>query len=185
MNPVTMPREWAPPSPAAPDRTKRCDGTADATGACEDPSWWLQRRCSLSPAQFGSCFLVLAVLSAGVALFFWAQGARFVTYFAGVELLVLGLAFACHAVHAADGERLSVQGGRLLIERRDGLRHHREALDLSGLRVGEAAGGAIELRVGKRCVCIGRQADAAQRQQVLADLRRLALRPVAASSVRT
>lgn len=157
----------------------------DGTDGGDMPRWLLQRRCSLSPRQFGGCFVALAALSVVVALFFWAQGARFVTYFAGVELLLLGLAFACHAVHAADGERLQVRGGRLLVERRCGLRHDQVALEISGMRVGEAADGAIELRVGGRCVRIGRHADVARRQQVLADLRRLVLRPVAAAPVRT
>jgi uncharacterized membrane protein len=185
MNPVTLPRAWAHPSSAAPDQADRRDGSGQGSGGDDEPAWSLHRRCSLSPSQFGGCFLALAVLSALVALFFWAQGARFVTFFAGVEVLALGLAFAFHAVHATDGERVWVQGERLLIERRHGLRHAHEVLDLDGLRVAEAAGGAIELQVGGRSVRIGCHADAARRQQVLADLRRRVRRPMAALPVRT
>lgn len=147
--------------------------------------WQLQRRCALSPRQFGACFLVLAGVSAAVALFFWTLGAPFVTLFAGLEVLALGAAFACHALHAADGERLQVRGGRLLIEGRHGLRQYQDSLDLALLRVAEGAGGLIELRARGRCVRVGGQAPAAQRRQVLAELRQLVLQPVAPGRGRT
>ena len=189
MNPVTLPRAWAPESQAVPERDDRRDGTGDAgTPAINDADgriWNLQRRCSLSPCQFGLCFVALATLSGVVALFFWAQGARVVTYFAGVEVMALALAFTFHAVHAADGERLRLQRGCLLVERRKGLRIDRDALELSEVRVGEGADGAIELRVRGRSLRIGRHANVARRRQVLADLRQLVLQPVAARPVRT
>ena len=189
MNPVTLPRTWVHASQAAPERAVDSDATGPTVGRAADradgPAWELQRRCSLSPRQLGLCFAALATLSAMVALFFWAQGARFVTYFAGVEVLALGLAFVCHALHAADGERLRVRGSRLLVECRDGLRRGHDVLELSELRVGESADGAIELRIRGRSLKVGRHADVARRRQVLADLRHLVLQPVAAWPVRT
>lgn len=160
----------------------RSGGPDARTGTEPEPEaeWLLQRRCSLSPCQFGGCFLMLAAVSIVVALFFWAQGARFVAYFAGAEVLALGLAFALHALHAADGERLRIRGGQLLVERRAGLRQVQQALDLQALRVAETNDGAIELRARGQRLRVGAHADAARRRQVLLDLRRLVLRPVAA-----
>lgn len=183
MNPVTLPRTWGHDTPLVPGQGIRpgdsCEQGLDRVGGLDGRQWQLQRRCALSPRQFGVCFLVLAGVSAAVALFFWTLGAPFVTLFAGVEVLALGLAFACHALHAADGERLQVRGGRLLIEGRDGLRQRQDSLDLTALRVAEGAGGLIELHARGRCVRVGRQAHATQRRQVLAELRQLVLQPLA------
>lgn len=189
MNPVTSPPDWANDTPLVTGQGARTGAVGDRAAAQGDApqgrQWQLQRRCALSPRQFGACFLALAGLSAAVALFFWALGAPFVTLFAGLEVLALGIAFACHAVHAADGERLQLQGGRLLIEQRHGLQQWRHSLDLAALRVGEGTGGLIELRARGRCVQVGRQAHFTLRRQVLAELRQLVLQPVATGHGRT
>lgn len=180
MNPVTLPHAWAHEPQTNPLWACRRGDVANAVDAAATTVWSLQRRCALTPRQFGGCFLALAVLSALVALFFWAQGVRFVAYFAGLEVLALALAFGIHAIHAADGERLRLQGDRLIVERRTGLRVQRHEMGLAALRVAEGGDGAIELRVRGQVVPIGRHADAARRRQVLTDLRRLVMRPVAA-----
>jgi len=189
MNPVTLPHEGGHDTPLVTGQGARQGDVADRApaqaGAPDGRQWQLQRRCALSPRQFCACFLALAGLSAAVALFFWALGAPFVTLFAGLEVLALGIAFACHAVHAADGERLLLHGGRLLIEQRHGLQQRRDSLDLATLRVGEGEGGLIELRARGRCVQVGQQAHATLRRQVLADLRQLVLQPVAPGHGRT
>lgn len=186
MNPVTLPRTWGHDMPLVPGQAigqgDHCEQVLeqvpDRADQPDGRQWRLQRRCALSPRQFGVCFLALAGVSAAVGSFFWAMGAPFVPLFAGAEVLVLGLAFACHALHAADGERLQVRGGRLLIEGRDGLRQRQDSLELAALRVVEGAGGLIELHARGRCVRVGRQAHATQRRQVLAELRQLVLQPV-------
>ena len=114
-------------------------------------------------------------MSALVAGFFWAMGARFVTVFAGIEVLAVGAAFVWHAWHAADGERLHLSGGQLHLERRDGTRVHQERIELNGLRIGSAADGAIELNLRGRRWTLGRHADEAHRRHVLAALRQAVL----------
>jgi len=171
MNPVTFPAAWAPQQSPAWRLTDRiADGATVTEG---DPGWSLQRRCSLTPAQFGAFFLALGLVSMLVALFFWALGARFVTLFAGVEIAAVGLAFAWHALHAADGEHLHVSEGQLHVVRRRGLQVQVEQWPLAGLRVGAAVDGSIELGRSGRRAQVGREADRAHCRRVLADLRRL------------
>jgi uncharacterized membrane protein len=147
-------------------------GVAGAGVGGSSPVWQLQRRCALSPRQFGACFAGLACVSALVAGFFWAMGARYVTAFACVEMLLVGGAFVWHALHASDGERLRITEGCLQLERSDGLHVAREELPLAGLRVSARADGAIELSLQGRRWVLGRQASDAARLQVLAGLRR-------------
>ncbi len=152
----------------------RHEGDSDTGAAWCDatPGWSLQRRCALAPRQLLSALVVLAVVPALVALVFWLQGVRLIAAFAGLEWLALAAAFYWHALHAADGERLQLQGAQLLVERRSGLQATCEAWPLATLRV-QASDRGIELRAGHRRSVIGRVADVRQRQQVLAALRRL------------
>jgi uncharacterized membrane protein len=173
MNPVTLPVAWAPQQQPAPQAGDRHAGSTQGTDDLGADQWHLQRRCSLSPAQFGGCFGLLTVVSVLVAAFFWALGARFVTLFAGVEVLVVGVAFALHALHAADGERLRVAEGCLHVERRNGTRLEHESIPLQGLRARAAADGSIELLLRGRRWMLGRHAAEAPRRQVLAGLRRV------------
>jgi len=181
MNPATLPELWAPAVPAAPRMPER---SADGDAATEEapaevtavPTHWsLQARCSLTPRQFGLWFAALALVSVLVALLFWWLGARWVALFSGLELLLLALAFGWHALHAADGEELSLSGGRLQVEHRAGLRQWRSALELQGLRVAETDDGRIELRSHGQALRVGGRLAPPRRQQLVAELRRLAL----------
>ena len=170
MHPASLPVVWA--NQPLVTRAEAQPGERGAGSESDPQAWELQRRCALSPAQFGACFAGLALVSALVAAFFWAMGAHYVTAFAGLEVVVVGAAFVWHAVHAADGERLRVVGGALHLERRLGLRVTHELFPLQGLRVSAAADGSIELKLqGRHCV-LGRYAAEAARRQVLAGLRR-------------
>lgn len=161
--------------PAGPRMAARLADGAAGQGADASDAWVLQRRCSLTPRQFGLCFLGLAAVALLVASIFWALGAPFVALFTGVELIALGAAFGWHAFHAADGERLRVDGGQLWVEQRRGLRQSVTALDLARLRVDETVAGVLELRSPGRCVRVGGALDAARRRQMATALRRLAL----------
>lgn len=175
MNPATQPASWAPLMSATPRMAGRSADGAAGFGVDAEGGWVLQRRCALAPREFGLCFMALASVSLLVGLFFWALGAGFVMLFAGLEVLALGAAFAWHAVHAADGERLQVDRGQLRVDQQRGLRRTQAALDLHALRVVEAAAGALELKSSGVCVTVGRTVDAPRRRQVAAALRRLAL----------
>lgn len=121
------------------------------------------------------CFAGLAAVAVLVATIFWAIGAPFVAMFTGIELVALGAAFGWHALHAADGEHLRVEGRQLWVEQRRGLRQSVVALDLARLRVDETVAGVVELQSPGRCVRVGGELDAMRRRQVAAALRRLAL----------
>jgi uncharacterized membrane protein len=53
---------------------------------------------------------------AGIGPFFWLHGAVLILPFAWLELAAVGLAFLVYARHAADGERISLQDRRLVVE---------------------------------------------------------------------
>lgn len=84
--------------------------------------WRLRRNCALSPAQFGAVFLTLAAVSAAIAVFFFVAGAPFVAYFAGIEVLALGVAFVVFARHAGDAEHICLRDGRVRVEQHIGAR---------------------------------------------------------------
>lgn len=173
MNSVPLPVVWAPQhQPAARLGGWLGEAVDGHAGATSTTRWNLQRRCALTPAQFGACLLGLVLVSGLVAAFFWAMGARFVTLFAGIEVLGVGIAFALHAGHAADGERLHVADGLLHIEQRRGLRLTHEQVPLFGLQVRAVADGSIELNAQGRRWMLGRYAGGAARRQALAGLRR-------------
>jgi uncharacterized membrane protein len=87
-----------------------------ATVQDQSIQWALKRNCSVSPAQLGWFYASLCVVSLGIATFFWFQGATLVLPFAWIELAVVGIAFLVYARHASDGERISLQGARLVVE---------------------------------------------------------------------
>ena len=79
--------------------------------------WFLKRNCSVTPAQLGWLYASLCVVSLGIGTFFWLQGAVLILPFAVART---GGAWASrswlYARHAADGEKISLQGGRLVVE---------------------------------------------------------------------
>lgn len=78
--------------------------------------WALKRNCSVTPAQLGWFYASLCALSLGIAILFWLQGATLILPLAWLELVAVGAAFLVYARHASDGERISLQGHRLVVE---------------------------------------------------------------------
>lgn len=78
--------------------------------------WALKRNCSVTPSQLGWFYASLCVLSLGIGVFFWSLGATLILPFAWLELAAVGAAFLVYARHATDGERISLQGPRLVVE---------------------------------------------------------------------
>lgn len=172
MNPVTLPVAWTHRLPTV-RHGGSCAQTAAETGAdAEVRSWSLQRRNALSPRQFAACFAAVALVSGVVGTLFWLMGARYVAGFAGLEVVLVGLAFGWHAAHAADGEQIRLHGGELLLEGRQGLHSWQERVSLAGLQFAAAGDGTITLRSGHRSWVVGRLATAAQRRHVLTEIRR-------------
>ncbi|MGA8515434.1 MAG: DUF2244 domain-containing protein [Burkholderiaceae bacterium] len=87
-----------------------------ATVTDQQIHWKLLRNCSVTPAQMGWLYVSLCAVSLGIAGGFWLFGAKMVMPFAWVELVMVGVAFAVYARHAADGERIVLQGNQLVVE---------------------------------------------------------------------
>jgi uncharacterized membrane protein len=76
-----------------------------------------RRNNSLSSAGRHLVVGSLATISLVISLAFALQGAWMILPFAGLEVLVVYLAFRCLERHAGDFESLSIQGDLILIER--------------------------------------------------------------------
>jgi uncharacterized membrane protein len=120
--------------------------------------WFLKRNCSVTPAQLGWFYASLCVVSLGIAGFFWQQGATLILPFAWLELGAVGLAFLAYARHAADGERISLQGSRLVVELESAGQLQRTEFDPHWVRIEPRSGGRslIEVSGKGRSVSVGR-----------------------------
>ena len=112
-----------------------------ATVSGQNIQWFLRRNCSVSPAQLGGLFLSLCLVSLGIGAVFWSQGAVLVMPFVGLELVAVGVAFWVFARHASDGERISLEGSRLVVELESGGRLQRAEFNRDWVRVEPKNGG--------------------------------------------
>lgn len=119
----------------------------------------------------------MCVLSLGIGFFFWLQGATLVLAFAGLEIAVVGMAFMVYARHATDGELISLQGTRLVVECETAGRRERAEFARQWVRVEPKSGdhSLIELSGQGRSIEVGRFVRPEMRQ-VLAQEIRMALR---------
>jgi len=120
--------------------------------------WFLRRNCSVSPAQLGWLYASLCVVSLGIGTFFWFQGAVLILPFAWLELAAVGLAFMVYARHAADGEHILLQDGRLVVETENAGRLERAEFNRDRVRVepGTDDRSLIEVSGQGRRVIVGR-----------------------------
>jgi uncharacterized membrane protein len=120
--------------------------------------WLLKRNCSVTPAQLLGLFASLSVVSLGIATFFWIQGATLVMPFAWAELIAVGIAFTVYARHARDGEKISLQGGQLVVELETAGCLHRAEFNREWVRVEpkNGDGSLIEVSGQGRSVRVGR-----------------------------
>jgi len=120
--------------------------------------WRMRRNCSVTPAQLLSLFATLAVLSLGIAVFFWWQGALLVLPFTLLELLALAVAFRVYARHATDGEVVDLQADGLRVEREEAGVISTDWFEPAEVRVGlpEKPEDLIEIRAGRRELRLGR-----------------------------
>jgi uncharacterized membrane protein len=96
-----------------------------ATVSGQSIHWFLKRNCSVTPSQLGWLYASLCVVSIGIGAAFWLIGARLVMPFTGLELAAVGVAFILYARHATDGEKIALQGGRLVVELENGGHYER------------------------------------------------------------
>lgn len=103
-------------------------------------------------------YVSLCIVSLGIAVFFWLQGARMVMPFAWLELLAVGAAFLLYARHARDGEKIVLQGGQLVVELETAGRMQRAEFNRQWVRVEPKSGDGslIEVSGQGRSVRVGR-----------------------------
>ena len=151
-----------------------------ATVQGQNIHWLLQRNCSVSPAQLAWLYVSLCFVSLAIGTFFWIQGATLVLPFAWIELVAVGAAFVVYARHAADGERISLQGRQLVVELESAGRLQRAEFDREWVRVEPSAAdrSLIEVSCRGRSVNVGRYVRPELRPALAQEIRR-ALRDVA------
>ncbi|MDB5731805.1 MAG: hypothetical protein JWQ03_1700 [Variovorax sp.] len=96
-----------------------------ATVSGQNIHWFLKRNCSVTPVQLCWLYVSLCMVSLGIAIILWFQGATLVLPFAWVELAAVGLAFVLYARHATDGEKIALEDGRLVVELENGGHYER------------------------------------------------------------
>lgn len=147
--------------------------------------WLLRRNCSITPRQLGSVYASLCVVSSLIAAFFFVQGAPLVLFFAGLELLAVGLAMLIFARHATDREVLTLIGGSLQIEQHCGTKVERAdfAADWVTVEPAAAQGSLVKLSSRGRSLSVGRflrpELRAAFAQELRSALRNLQSSPEA------
>ena len=136
--------------------------------------WFLKRNCSVTPAQLGWLYASLCVVSLGIGTFFWLQGALLILPFAWLELAAVGFAFLVYARHAADGEHITLQGKRLVVELENAGRLERVEFNREWVRVEPDAAerSLIELSGNGRRTVIGRYVRPELRPALAQELRR-------------
>ena len=151
-----------------------CNDFRFATQSDEGVEWSLKRNCSVTPAQLGGLYASMCVLSLGVAGFFWSQGATLVLPFAALELVAVAAAFLMYARHAADGERIRLADGRLVVEQETAGRVRRCEFAREWVRVEPQGSGGrlIEVRGGGQSVTVGRHVRSDLRPALAREIRR-------------
>jgi uncharacterized membrane protein len=139
--------------------------------------WVMRRNCSITPRQLVAVYLSLCAVSLAIAIAFWIVGAPTVLAFAGLELAVLGAAFALYARHATDCETITLSGRELAIEHRCGQGVERASFRAEWVRVEPASddGSLVEVSGEGRHTRVGRYVRPEWRAQLAQELR-LALR---------
>ena len=129
-----------------------------ATVQGQNIHWFLQRNCSVTPTQLAWLYASLCVVSLGIGSVFWWLGATLVLPFAWLELAAVGAAFVVYGRHAADGERISLQGRQLVVELETAGRLERAEFDREWVRVelGAADRSLIAVSGRGRSVTVGR-----------------------------
>ena len=168
MSATLAPSPW--PAPASPRGRWRFGRETAGDGL----QWVLRRNCSISPRQLLGVYLSLCAASLLVAGGFWWQGAPAVLAFAGVELLMVGLAMLVHARHAADRETITLANRELAVEHLCGNATDRSSFRAEWVRVEPAAadGSLVEISGEGRSARVGRYLRPELRAELAQELRR-------------
>lgn len=158
-------RMWAGHTMAA---GMQCSETAHAA----EFSWVARRNNSLSSSGRHLVFAFLLVVSVGIAAAFAYFGAWLVLPFAGLEMLVLYLAFRYIERHAADYELVAIDGDRVKIEICEAGRARSHELNRYWAQLVSRDGGRLALRSHGREVEIGRHMNEDERLALARELGR-------------
>jgi uncharacterized membrane protein len=171
MTAATAPHPW--PAPVAGPHGAWRFARAIDDGGVAGLQWLLQRNCSFTPAQLFGAYLSLCVLSLAIALAFTWQGASPVLAFAGIELLLVGVALLVYARHATDHERITLAGDALCVEHRRGQQTERTQFRAAWVRVEprHGEGSLVELSGDGRQSCVGRYLRPDMRTPLAQELR--------------
>ena len=131
-----------------------------------------RRNNSLSSTGRLLVFVFIFVVSVGIAAAFAYFGAWLILPFAGLEMLVLYLAFRYIERHAADYELIEIDGDRVTVERFEAGRTRSQAFNRYWARVVVSQDGRLALRSHGREFEIGRALSDAQRLELAQALRR-------------
>ena len=175
MTATLAPSPWSAPAVAA--RTAWRFGRRLEGPATQGMQWVLKRNCSIAPRNMMIVYLSLCAVSLAIAAGFWWVGAPTVMAFAGLELVLLGVALAVYARHATDCETITLAGRELAIEHRCGVGVASSRFRAEWVRVEPARGDGSLVEVsgeGQRA-CVGRYLRPEWRPQLAQELR-LALR---------
>ena len=147
--------------------------------------WRMARNNSFVPGRLLTIYLMLCAVALGIGAAFWLFGAPAVLPLAGLELLMLGLAFWLGSRHAGDAEVVTLADRELKVEHRFGRLVERTAFRAEWLRIEPALGegSLVELSGQGRRVRIGRYLRPELRMALARELRqavrRECTRPVA------
>ena len=143
------------------------------TGRASQFAFTARRNNSLSSSGRLLVFGFVFFVSVGIGLAFTVIfGAWPIMPFAGLEMLVLYLAFRYAERHAADYERLAIAGDRVEVEVLDGGRLRRFDCNRQWAQLVCRDGGRLALRSHGREIEIGRHLNEQQRLSVARQLKR-------------
>jgi uncharacterized membrane protein len=189
MTATVAPSPWPSAGPSAAPRAwmfcheVRIDGPAGARTLLR---WVMKRNCSITPQQLLAVYACLCVVSLSISLFFLIQGAPFVMAFAGVELLLVGLALLVYARHAGDRETITLAGVDVAVEQQIGRRARHASFQAEWLAVEPVHGqGSLVMLSGQgQSMLVGRFLRPELRAAFAHELRR-ALRRAHAQAAET
>ncbi len=150
------------------------DTGVHAAASESDFNLTLKRNCSISPRALLWLLGLVMLQSLGIGAGFAWIGAWMVLPFAGLEMLALAAAFYANGRHAADYERIALEGGCLVVEVRDADRLARHEFNPAWVRLDELRSGhkyRVTLRARGNELEIGRHLDAERRASLVLQLR--------------
>lgn len=138
--------------------------------------WRLARGCAVAPpsAAWRWAWALPVALALALASIFKAADARWALSAGGCAAVLWVLALVRYGRHAADGERISLQGRRLVVEKETAGRLERAEFDRAWVHVEPKAGdrSLITLSAHGRSVEVGRYVRPELRPALASEIRR-------------